>query len=489
MVQPLLVGPGGWAQTHSMQALQQEQVPARSLRALSPFCTAQAMERLQRKAERLLAALSGRAIWNVNSTGRGGGVAEMLRSLVAYSRGAGVECNWVVIHGSPSFFQLTKRLHNALHGAAVDTTFGEIERVEYERTSAENASELRVLARPGDIVILHDPQTLGVADVLARAGVKVIWRCHIGADVQNEYSRAALAFLWPYFARLHCCVFSRQAYIPQELPVPARVIAPSIDPLSAKNQPLSAGAVRSILVQAGLLEGPPSQVPAEFVREDGSRSLVTRAADIIRLGRACCEGTPCVVQISRWDRLKDHVGVLHGFARYIERGGQARLILAGPNVHAVADDPEGAGIFDEVVAAFRALPHQVRGAVDLINLPMADAAENAAIVNALQRHASIVVQKSLREGFGLTVSEAMWKAKPVIATRVGGIQDQIEHGVSGILLDDPHSQLELADALARLLGDRGLSDRMGNSARERVRDHFLSVRSLEAFADLITDLL
>jgi trehalose synthase len=193
-----------------------------------------------------------------------------------------------------------------------------------------------------------------------------------------------------------------------------------------------------------------------------------------------------VVQVSRWDALKDPVGVVNGFARLTERDeGGAELVLAGPNVHAVADDPEGAQVYGEVCAAWRALPHAARRRVHLAALPMTDVAENGAIVNALQRHAAVVVQKSLQEGFGLVVSEAMWKGRAVVASAVGGIQDQIEHGVSGLLLKDPTDLGAFADALQRLLLDPAERDRLGQNAQRRVREHFLGPGSLLAYAGLI----
>jgi trehalose synthase len=467
-------------------------VPARRLEPVAELYGATEMLNVRRAVLRLSGLLRGGMVWNVNSTAHGGGVAELLRSIVSYARGAGVDCRWAVIGGNPSFFHLTKRLHNALHGlAGDDSILRESGKAEYEHVSALNATELLAQCKPGDVAILHDPQTLGLAPFLTRHGIHVIWRCHIGTEKPNEHSRAAWDFLAPYLSGVKRCVFTRAAYVPEGRTLPlTSIIAPTIDPFSAKNQPMTPDVARSILVHAGLFEGPPPhEVIPEFKLEDGSLSRVNRGADVMRLGRACCEGKPLVVQISRWDRLKDHIGVLQGFAQYVERGGVARLILAGPNVHAVADDPEGAEVFAEVLAAYRELPHGVRSQAELANLPMADAEENAAMVNALQRQASIVVQKSIKEGFGLTVAEAMWKGKPVVATRVGGIQDQIEHEVSGILLDDPHDYGAFADALHELVSAPERATELGEHARARVRERFLSLRSLYAFADLISELL
>lgn len=474
-----------------MQMVEFVNVTARSVEPVAELYGREQVVRTREIIQTLKEALGRGAIWNVNSTAHGGGVAELLRSDVGYARGAGVDCRWAVLKGDPEYFQFTKRLHNAMHGEnrVTDLVTPEAKAL-YERTARENAAELMSLVEPNDVVVLHDPQTAGLAPALRRHGAHVIWRCHIGSDEPNEPANLAYEFLAPYIREADVCVFTRAAYVPAHLGLAnVRIIAPAIDPLSAKNQVLAPDVARAILVHAGLCEGPPPDVSPDFKREDGSPARVNRAADVIRLGRAPAPGQPLVVQISRWDRLKDHVGVLLGFAQYVERGGTARLILAGPNVHAVADDPEGAEVFGEVLAAFRALPHGVRAQVDLANLPMTDAEENAAIVNALQREATVIVQKSLREGFGLTVSEAMWKKKPVIASRVGGIQDQIEDGVSGILLEDPRDLNAFAQALHRVVSDTAFARSLGEQAQKRVCDHFLSLRPLNAYAELILELL
>jgi trehalose synthase len=212
---------------------------------------------------------------------------------------------------------------------------------------------------------------------------------------------------------------------------------------------------------------------------------VDRQADVVRLGRAPSADDPIVLQVSRWDSLKDPIGVMRGFAALIDVGHNAQLVLAGPTVLSIADDPEQAAVLNEVEDAWRALPRAIRNHVHLACLPMADVEENGAIVNALQRHAAIVVQKSLREGFGLTVTEAMWKSRPVVASRVGGIGDQIEDGVSGLLLKDPRDPQEFSAALARLLNDRSYAERLGEAAQRRVAENYLGLRHLTQWAQLI----
>ncbi|MCH7998181.1 MAG: glycosyltransferase [Chloroflexi bacterium] len=434
--------------------------------------------------------LAGRVLWNVNSTASGGGVAEILRSVLPYVRALGIDARWLVINGTPEFFHITKRLHHALHGSAGDgSELGERERAVYERVLKANVEELLRLVQPRDFVILHDPQTAGLAPRLIKAGAIVVWRCHVGGDKSNgEEVERGWDFLAPYIQDVAVNVFSRHQYIPQCCDHGrSMVIPPSINAFSPKNQELDDATVRAILVHTGLVEGPPGDGSPTFLREDGSPGRVERHADILRLGRAPTWDTPLIVQVSRWDPLKDPVGVMHGFTQLVDGAAPigAELVLAGPNVHAVADDPEAAAVMDEVIAAWHRLSHSDRNRVHLASLPMADIDENAAIVNALQRHAAIVVQKSLHEGFGLTVTEAMWKARPIVASAVGGIQDQITDGVHGLLLDDPTDTEAFAAALRRLLEDRAYAEELGQNARQRVREQYLGIRHLSQYAELL----
>lgn len=472
-----------------MSAVQPVEIAARSLAPFAEVFGTQELARLTEAGERLSRVSAGAVIWNVNSTARGGGVAELLRSIVGYARSAGVDCRWLVIQGEREFFQLTKRLHNALHSAGpADFSLGAVDQALYEGVISRNLVELTSLVRPRDVVILHDPQTAGLAEGLARHGAYVIWRCHIGTEHNSAQAKLAWSFLLPYLRTCSAFVFTRRDHVPDCLPPATHVaiIPPTIDPASPKNQAMSENVVHAILVHVGLVEGPcPEGAIPVFRLEDGSPSSVRRAADVVRHGRAPAWETPLIVQVSRWDRLKDHEGVLRGFARYAEQDGRAELCLVGPSVKGVADDPEGAQVCDEVVAAFRALPAGVRGRVHLASLPLHDPQENGAIVNALQRHAAVVVQKSIEEGFGLTVTEAMWKATPVIASRVGGIQDQIVHEQTGLLLDNPRDAEALAQALQRVLGDPSFARRLGRAGHDRVRACFLNLRSLYAYADVI----
>jgi trehalose synthase len=427
-------------------------------------------------AEDALALLEGRTVWNVNSTARGGGVVELLRPLVGYARGVGVDCRWEVIGGDPGFFDVTKRLHNRLHGAEGDgRPLDDAARRTYEQALQAEAGALAGAIRERDIVILHDPQTAGLVEPLRRTGAKVIWRCHIGLDEPNDTVRDAWAFLHPYVERADAFVFSRAAFAWEHLDSDRiHLIAPSIDAFAPKNQDLDDETVRAVLLVTGIVRGGEQPRDATFARQDGSPGRVSRRADIHE-ETPLAPDDPVVVQVSRWDRLKDPLGVIRGFAEHV---ADAHLVYAGPSVAAVADDPEGEQVLREAQRLRDGLPEDARRRLHLACLPMDDPEENAIIVNALQRHASVVVQKSLAEGFGLTVAEAMWKARPVVASRIGGIQDQIEDGSSGVLLDDPQDLAAYGAAVAGLLADGERAERMGDAARERVRGDFLSSRSL-----------
>ena len=431
---------------------------------------------------------AGRAVWHVNSTARGGGVAELLQSLLAYARGGGVDTRWVVVGGNPEFFGITKRIHNRLHGAEGDGgPLGDAEHRVYEDTLRENAEELAATVAPTDIVFLHDPQTAGLVDSIKSTGATVVWRCHVGLDLPSDLARDAWNFLRGYVENAHAYVFSRKEFVWEGLASDkVWIVAPSIDAFSPKNQELEAGAVKAILGVAGIrAEGDP--VKATFAREDGTPARVDRAGEMFQ-DEPVPDDAPLITQVSRWDRLKDPIGVLRCFVEQLA-DTDSHVLLAGPSVAAVSDDPEGAEVLSEVNAHRDGLDPGIRRRVHMATLPMDDVQENAAIVNAIQRRSDIVVQKSLAEGFGLTVAEAMWKARPVVATRAGGIQDQIVDGESGILLDDPLDLEGAGAALRRLLDDRGYARELGEAAKQRVEDEFLGTRSLIQYEQLLTELL
>jgi trehalose synthase len=384
-------------------------------------------------------------------------------------------------------FEITKRIHNHLYGDPGDAgPLGAGERRVYEKTLHDNADDLLAVVRSGDVVLLHDPQTAALAAPARRAGGVVVWRSHVGVDTPNAEVEQAWAFLRPYVDEVDAYVFSRREFAPPWVDVDRlHVIAPSIDPFSAKNYEMPPTEAIRVLRYVGLLAGDEHPPPTPFVRRDGSQVRVDRHADILQTGPPPPSDIPLVVQASRWDRLKDMQGVMAGFADHIDGAGDAHLVLAGPSVSGVADDPESAQVLDECGAAWRRLPHAQRTRIHLACTPMRDPDEVAAIVNALQRHAAVVVQKSLAEGFGLTVAEAMWKGRPIVASGLGGIADQIVDGEHGLLLDDPSDLAAFGSATRRLLDDPDLAAQLGVNARRRALEQFLPDRHFEQWAALL----
>ncbi|MBV8301207.1 MAG: glycosyltransferase [Candidatus Dormibacteraeota bacterium] len=445
-------------------------------------------EALRRGLQSAPALFAGRTVWNVNSTAQGGGVAEMLQSLVPYARGAGIDTRWVVIQGEPEFFAVTKRIHNNLHGAPGDG--GELDagaRAVYDEVTAVNAARLRERIAPGDIVLLHDPQTAGLVRPLIGACATVIWRCHVGVDRPNELVRRAWDFLRPDVSAADAVIFSTRTFVWDGLDEErVHIIAPSIDPFAPKNYDLDRDAVSGILAAAGIED---NEAPggAKFRRADGDAATLTHRAAMVESSRVTPK-TPLVVQVSRWDRLKDPFGVMRGFIDHVVPHVSSHLMLAGPATAEVTDDPEGARVFEELRATWEAQEPDCRSRIHLATLPMDDVEENAVIVNALQRRAQVVVQKSLAEGFGLTVAEAMWKARPVVASALGGICDQVEDGVSGLLVD-PADLPAFGAAVSRLFRDHDAAERMGEQAQARVRHEFLGSRHLLQYLELMAALI
>ena len=431
-------------------------------------------------------SLRGRTVWHINSAARGGGVAELLRALLPYVSSSGIAVRWLVVDGDDDFFELTKQIHHLLHDAPGDGTIPAGEQAEcYERTLSANLAGPAEDVRKNDIVVLHDPQTAGLAPAFARRGCVVVWACHIGADRPGRWTRAGWQFLLPYVRKTDAQIFSRAAYVWEGLDRErVAIIPPCIDACSPKNAPMEDAVGTAVLAAAGII-GTNADAAPSFTRADGSEGIVRRRADVIE------EEPPppdarLVVQVSRWDPLKDMTGVMAGFAGRVD--GAAHLLLVGPAVGAVGDDPESSETFGLVRKEWEALPPQQRKNVHLVCLPMDDLEENAAIVNAVQRRADVVTQKSLAEGFGLTVAEAMWKGRAVVGSRVGGIQDQIVDGESGVLVD-PEDLAAFGDALRALLDDEDRARRLGAAARERVFDEYLAPRNLERTLGLLERLI
>jgi trehalose synthase len=380
-----------------------------------------------RATERLLRkarALAGMKVLHVNSTREGGGVAEILASFAPLMNDVGIRTDWSVITGPPEFFGVTKHIHNALHGEHVGFTRDGIELHREVALSSILGAQLDNY----DVVIVHDPQPLHLVEKRGRKQLW-IWWCHIDLSAPDEH---VWAYLAPTIGRYDVAVFSLPEYA-QPLDIQQRFIMPAIDPFSATNRDMSR--------LESLNELRRYQIPLNL---------------------------PLVVQVGRFDKWKDPQGVIDAFCAAASQA-PARLILAG---NTAADDPEGPGMYEAISSC----------ASECIRVIAAD---DRLLVNALQRRAAVVLQKSLREGFGLTVSEAMWKGRPVIGGSVGGIRHQIVQDETGFLVADVD---QAAAHIVALLQDAELRRRMGRRARERVRRHFLLTRLLEDWLDLIADL-
>jgi len=457
---------------------------------------------LEQEASYLRPLLEGRTLWMVNSTAAGGGVAEMLPRLCGLLRELGVAVEWAVIRSDrPEFFRVTKRVHNLIHDdTRSGVQLGAAEAAVLEAVNRENAASLKPRLRPQDILIVHDPQPLPLGQLLRDAvGVRTIWQCHIGLDQRTEATGAAWRFLRPYLEAYDYTIFSVPEYIPSFLAGRAAIIPPALDPLSHKNRDLLVHKLVGILCASGL-QTPHEPVPAEPFATPALRVLPDGARPPGEVGLLF---RPIVMQVSRWDRLKGWAPLLDGFLRLkqslVRRAGLearrrrrvelARLVLAGADPTRVADDPEGVEVFRELVARIERVEPRLREDIVLLQLPMASRKENALIVNALQRCASVLVQNSLREGFGLTVTEGMWKGLAVLGSSACGIRHQIRHGVDGLITRDPEDPDEIAEHLLELLGDDALRFSLGKHAQLRVFDELLVFRQISRYLQLVASLL
>ena len=457
---------------------------------------------LRQEAQARVPALRGHRVIMVNSTSHGGGVAEMLPPLLALMRELGIDAQWLVMEThDPEFFRLTKHIHNLIHGAG-DPDLGRADRDLYEQVSDENAQLIETFLSHGDVLVIHDPQPMGAgAKLRQRLDIAAIWRCHIGLDQETAQTRAAWGFLDAYAAPYDHAVFTAPEYIPACFAGRASIIHPAIDPLSHKNRHLSVHELVSILANSALIKPwgpvltPPFAEPAKRLQADGNWAPATEPEDFGLLFR------PIVTQVSRWDRLKGFVPLMKGFVALkhdlearvdLEQQHRhtlqlVRLVLAGPDPASIDDDPEGKEVLSEICAAYASLPVQIQNDVAIISLPMSSKTNNALIVNALQRCSDVVAQNSLQEGFGLTVTEPMWKRAGLMGSCAVGIRQQIRPGLDGLLVKNPEDPKEIASTLDELLKDRPNRELLGRSAQQRVHDHFLVFTQVERWLELLTN--
>jgi trehalose synthase len=450
---------------------------------------ADAVRDLRVEASITIPTLRDRTVWMVNSADRGGGVAEMLPRMAKTLSDLGLPTRWVVIGSDqPDFFPLTKRIHNLIHGVG-NPEFTADDRRLYESINMKNAEAFAKLVKPNDLVVVHDPQPAALGAILKRElGVRTMWRCHIGLDNNVDATRAAWRFLQPYVETYDLAAFSAPEYIPDYLAGRSTIIHPGLDPLSHKNRDMSAHKLVGILCNSGLKKERHPVLTPRFenvikrVHPDGSFGEVNGDDEIGLLYR------PIVCQISRWDRLKGFVPLLEGFVKlksYLDDGRHnlsdrhrrrlevLRLVLAGPDPSSVPDDPEAVEVLDDLTSRYARLDESLQRDIALLVLPMESRKENALMVNALQRCSSVVVQNSIQEGFGLTATEAMWKAVPIVGSRAHGLRQQIRSGIDGTLIQDPDDPDEIAERLSDILMTKSKRNRMAQSAQQRVRHEFL----------------
>jgi trehalose synthase len=380
------------------------------------FVGKRTIDRIRKKAE----SLQHLHVVHINSTYSGGGVAELLTSLTLLMNSSGIKTGWRIIHGSPDFFSITKKMHNALQGSKINLS--ERKKRIYESVIYENA--VRNHLDQHNMVIIHDPQPLPMIQHYKKNG-PWIWRCHVDLSRPNGQ---LLRYLVPFIEKYDAAVFSIEEYR-RRLKTPQLFFMPAIDPFSIKNKEMSRKEIMERLRH--------HNIPTDL---------------------------PLVVQIGRFDRWKDPEGVIEAF-KLARREVDCTLVLLGD---IATDDPEGPEVYQSLLAKREEriiiLSHQ-----------------DTALVNALQRAAAVVLQKSIREGFGLTVTEAMWKGAAVIGGNVGGIRYQIENGVNGFLVS---SVAEAGDMIVRLIRNKKIRLRLGRKAKETVAKHFLLTRYMEQYFDL-----
>ncbi len=369
----------------------------------------------------LAARLASRSVKMVNSTAIGGGVAEILQRLVPLLGEAGVETHWELITGSNDFFAVTKAFHNALHGAPFEGR-----REWFDLFLHTNEENRRRMGFDEDLIVIHDPQPIGLIEARDASRGHWVWRCHIDLSQPNPQ---VWEFLRPFVERFDAALFSSPAFT-HALPIPQYLFSPAIDPLDNKNRELDPEFVRGVVERFGI---------------DPER--------------------PTLTQISRFDRLKDPLGVIEAY-RIVRKYTDCQLVLAGGGA---TDDPESEAVLREIQEAAKDDPD-----IRILDLPPTSHLE----INALQRASTIVIQKSLREGFGLTVAEALWKKKPVVASAVGGIPRQVIHKLTGMLV---HSVEGCAYQLRFLLSNPEFARRLGEYGHEHVKENFLITHNLKRY--------
>jgi trehalose synthase len=417
------------------------------------------------------ASLGGRPVWHVSQSSTRGGVAELLHANLPYQLAEGINCRWTVLDTNDEFRDFVKELYYCLCGVLPSMAEGDLEhgRALYEAECRRNAALIMETAHPETIFAIHDHQAAGLLPILRDAGYTMIWRIHVSAQTGNDAARHAWDFLRPYVANAHASVASTADAMPPDLVAGRRyVLSPSIDPLAVKNMPLDANVPPAhIAARAGVLESPSS---GGADHEQLVDLLIRNPAVVVRSKGPIPLNVPLVTQVSRWDKVKDIPGVIRAFVEYTDPTSGAHLALVGPDT---SRDSRGDEVFRQCLKLWSGLVPARRERVHLIQLPVANQSEHALTVNAIQRQSTVIAQKSFAEGFGLTVTEAAWKGRPVVASPVGGIRDQVQHGKTGLLLSQPNDLEGLGAAIDGLLADANYAESLGRNAHDHVRSNFL----------------
>jgi trehalose synthase len=484
---------------------------------------ANAIERLNETMEEdYIKKIKNRRIIMINSTATGGGVAEMLPRILYTMRHYKLDVIWMVITADdrPEFFNITKKIHNFLHGqnpANLAVKFTEDERKLFEEVNKTNADDfVKNYLKKGDIVMVHDPQPIALITTIrekyTEKEVPAFWRCHIGYDLETPETTAAWGFLEKYVKQYQLSVFSAKEYAPKFAPDP-RIVYPSLHPLDCKNQYLSFYETKMILVRSGMVAldekwiAKDEQYPwkVKMLRADKNFVVPAEDKDLKEFGFL---DRPILLQISRWDRLKGWTELLEGYAdikmnpdkyvnkdspnakehrRFIER---MALVFAGPDSSKIADDPEGLEVFMNLVDRISEYPKEIQKSIAMLSLPLDSRWQNALIVNALQRLAAVVIQNSIREGFGLTLLEAMWKQRPVIASDACGLRQQLRPDVDGVMIFDPNDPKNVSKALNSMI-EAGEEKRQvfARNAKKRAIDNFLVYAQVTNYLKCVADIV
>jgi trehalose synthase len=453
----------------------------------------------------------------INSTATGGGVAEMLPRLMYLIKYFNINVVWKVLKTDiTEFFTLTKKIHNFIHGenpSKLEVSFSREEKILYEKVNEDNAKELINFLQPGDIVMIHDPQPCSLIKFIRQkfksCEVPCYWRCHIGYDRETKETKAAWNFLEEYVKMYDLTVFSTKEYVPNFAPNP-RIVSPSLHPLDYKNKNLRFPEITNILKKSGIIP-----YKSDFMTKNEEYEHKVKIYDPFvksfvipseseTMSQFGFTERPIIFQISRWDALKGWSELLDAFV-YIKNNlenldliksekvrkycDRMALVMAGPDCSKVSDDPEGAIVLKNLMDKIDALPEQHKSSVALLNLPLNVRYENALMVNALQRISSIVVQNSIKEGFGLTLTEALWKQVPCIGTTACGLRAQIKDGENGLIIEDPRDYKSVANKILEMISlPEDTKEMLVKNAKMGVIDNFLIYKQMFSYLSFANEL-